>query len=193
MRTAKKHWVGGAARAALAATAISLIAGCGVTVEGETKETGESTSIGEANAEWNPCSQLSEEALRAAGTDPSQKINTVDAPGDRALFRMCSWDSVDGPYHVGIGSTALAQEEWYNNTEATGVRPQQVNDRSGLTFYPNDGEQPMRQCYVSLPMAGGSIFVNVDWQYSQRSSLPESPPCALALQHAQKLEPYLPN
>ncbi|WP_327148130.1 DUF3558 domain-containing protein [Nocardia sp. NBC_01329] len=187
MRTAKKNWAG---VAALAITAPSLVAGCGVTVEGQPEANGHST---EASVEWNPCSQLPNEALQAAGVDPSQKNNAINAPGDRALFRVCSWDSVGGPYHVGIGATALTQDEWYDNTEVTDVKPQQINGRTGLRFYPDNGDQPIRACYVSLPMEGGSLFINVDWQYSQRSSMPESPPCALAVQHAQKLEPYLPQ
>ncbi|GGL32375.1 DUF3558 domain-containing protein [Nocardia jinanensis] len=193
MLTAKKYWAGIAVHAALAVSAALLVAGCASTVGGEPEVEGQSTNSGEASVEWNPCSQLPEEALRATGADPSQKIDTIDAPGDRALFRVCSWDSVDGPYHVGIGSTALTQDEWYDNTEVTDVKPQKINDRAGLSFYPDNGEQPIRACYVSLPMEGGSLFINVDWQYSQRNSMPESPPCALVIQHAEKLEPYLPN
>ncbi|MGW5384216.1 DUF3558 domain-containing protein [Nocardia sp. NPDC003963] len=193
MHTAKKRRAGLAGHAILVLAAMGAAAGCGVTVDGEPAVEEQSTNSAEASVEWNPCSELSEESLRAMGTDPSQKNTTFDAPGDQALFRVCSWDSVDGPYHVGVGSISFSQDEWYQNTEVTGVRPQQVNNRSGLTFYPNDGEQPIRQCYVSLPMTDGSLFVNVDWAYSQRSSMPESPPCQLAVEHAQKLEPYLPK
>ncbi|MFI6310386.1 DUF3558 domain-containing protein [Nocardia fusca] len=193
MRTAKRHSAGIAAHAVLAVLATALAAGCGTTIQGEPDTKGESTTGQEASAEWNPCSQLPDDALRAAGADPSQKNTAVDAPGDRAFFRICAWDSLDGPFHIGVGSMVLAQDEWYDNSEVTGVTPRQINDRAGLTFYPDNGDQPIRQCYVSLPMASGSLFVDVDWQYSQRDSLPESPPCELAVQHAQKLEPFLPD
>jgi hypothetical protein len=192
MHTADKRRAGIAGHAALTVAVICLTAGCGVTVEGESAQ-GQPTSSGQTSVEWNPCSQLSEEALRAAGADPSEKTTAYDAPGDQALFRVCAWDSLNGPYHVGVGSTTLAQDEWHDNTEVSGLSPRQINSRSGLTFYPDNGDQPIRQCYVSLPTTGGSLFVNVDWQYSQRSSLPESPPCELAVEAAQKLEPYLPK
>lgn len=192
MHTADKRRAGIAGQTAFTVAVMCLTAGCGVTVDGEPAQ-GKPTSSGQASVDWNPCSQLSEEALRAAGADPSEKTTAYDAPGDQALFRVCAWDSLNGPYHVGVGSTTLAQDEWYDNTEVSGVSPRQVNSRSGLTFYPDNGDQPIRQCYVSLPTTGGSLFINIDWQYSQRSSLPESPPCELAVETAQKLEPYLPQ
>ncbi|WP_459549575.1 DUF3558 domain-containing protein [Nocardia sp. X0981] len=193
MRTARRAYVGVAGHTIAATAALWLATGCGVTVGGETSTAGQTTTDEEQVVEWNPCSELSEEALRATGADPAGKSTNFDAPGDRATWRMCSWDSVDDPYVIGVGATAFTQEDLRENTSVTGIRPVQINGRSGSTFYQNSGEDPIRLCYVSLPMQKGMLTVYVNWRYSQRDSLPESPPCGLAVQHAQILEPYLPE
>ncbi|WP_280437161.1 DUF3558 domain-containing protein [Nocardia carnea] len=151
------------------------------------------TTAGEQNVDWNPCSELPEEALRATGADPGTKDTDVDAPGDKAAFRICSWDANDGPYYISVGSSTFAQDRWSENTAITGISPVEINGRSGLTFYPSTGESPIRLCYASLPTEHGLAFVSVNWRYSRRDSLPESPPCGLAVQHATTLEPYLPE
>ncbi|MEU4313033.1 DUF3558 domain-containing protein [Nocardia sp. NPDC024068] len=171
---------------------VGLVTGCGVTVDGEAGESSSPTSD-EQHVQWNPCSELPEEALLATGADPASKDADFDAPGDRATYRMCSWDSVDAPYFIGVGATTLTQEQVRGNTTVTGFTPVQVGDRSGLTFYPSSGERPIRRCYVSLPMQNGMLNVYVDWRYGEHDSMPESPPCGLAVNHTLNLEPYLPK
>jgi hypothetical protein len=193
MRTAQraKPWVRG--RAILALTAFGLVTGCGVTTDGEPATKEDSTTASGQHVTWNPCSDLPSEALTATGANPGSKDSDFDAPGDRARWRMCAWDAVDDPYFIGIGATTYSVDQMRENTSVTGFSAVQVNDRSGLQFYPSDEEEPIRRCYVSLPMTGGSLTIYADWRYSERSSLPESPPCGLAVRHAQTLEPYLPQ
>lgn len=193
MRTAMKKYAPVAGNAMVAMAAVGLVTGCGDTVSGEPAAGGSSTTATEQNVEWNPCSELPDEALRATGADPASKDTDVDAPGDKAAFRICSWDANDGPYYVSVGSSTFSQDRWSENTAVTGISPVDINGRSGLTFYPSTGESPMRLCYVSLPTEHGLAFVSVSWRYSQRDSLPESPPCGVAVQHATTLEPYLPK
>ncbi|MEU4313030.1 DUF3558 domain-containing protein [Nocardia sp. NPDC024068] len=169
------------------------VTGCGVTVDGDPAAERQSTTSGEQFVEWNPCSELPDEALQATGADPASKSTDFDAPGDRATWRMCAWNSVDGPYYIGVGATTIQQSDMYQNTSVTGITEAQINGRAGLTYYPSTSEDPIRACYVSLPMQGGMLNVYVDWRYSERSSLPEAPPCGLAVQHAQTLEPFLPE
>ncbi|WP_280421112.1 DUF3558 domain-containing protein [Nocardia carnea] len=193
MRAASKKYARAVGNAMVAVTAAGLVAGCGVTVEGEPASEGSSTTSGEQHVEWNPCSELSEEALRATGADPSSKSTVFDAPGDRAAWRMCTWKADSGPYHVGVGATVYTQDDVYKNPQVTGIEPVQVNDRSGLTYHLVGNETPTRLCYVSLPMQNGMLNVYANWFYSERSSIPESPPCGLAVRHAQTLEPFLPE
>ncbi len=192
MRTASRQYIKAVGNAVVAMVAAGLVAGC--TVGGESASAGPSTTTGEPRVEWNPCSELSTEALEATGASPETKSTRFDAPGDRAAVRMCSWEPADGrPYYIGIGSFVFTLDEFRQNDQVTGFTDVQVNDRPGLTFYPTGNENPIRRCYVGLPMARGGLMIYADWRYGKRDSLPESPPCGLAVQHAQTLEPYLPD
>ncbi|MGW1741438.1 DUF3558 domain-containing protein [Nocardia sp. NPDC001965] len=193
MRTAKKAHPGIQGKPVLAVMAFVLLTGCGTTLGGESAAGEANTATGGQQVEWNPCSDLPVEALTATGADPASKDTDFDAPGDRAAWKMCAWDAVEDPYYIGVGATTYNLDQIRANTSVTGFSPVQVNGRSGLQFHPGDGEQPIRRCYVSLPMATGALTVYTDWRYSERSSLPESPPCGLAMRHAQALEPYLPE
>jgi hypothetical protein len=193
MRTARKHTATIVGHAMLAISVLGLVTGCGTTVKGNSAAEGQNTSQREQTVRWNPCAELSEEALRATGADPTSKSTDFDAPGDKAAWRMCAWDSVDAPYFIGVGATTLTQDEVRKNSSVTGFTPVEVNGRSGLTYYPGTGETPVRRCYVSLPMDGGMLNVYVDWRYGEHHAMPESPPCGSAVQHAQELEPYLPE
>ncbi|MEU1985237.1 DUF3558 domain-containing protein [Nocardia sp. NPDC019395] len=192
MRAASKKYAGVVGKAVVTTAAVGLVAGCGPAGEEPAAE-GASTTSREQHVEWNPCSELPDEALRATGADPASKDTDFDAPGDKAVWRMCAWDSIDGPYYIGVGATTYSQDDVRQNTTVEGFEPVQINDRSGLTFYPSGQADPIRRCYVSLPMEMGMLTVYVDWRYSQRDSLPESPPCGLAVEHAQTLAPFLPK
>lgn len=193
MRTASKKYAHVMVSAVVAAAAAGLLTGCEANAGDKPAPGGSSTTTGARNVEWNPCSELPDEALRATGTDPASKETNVDAPGDSAAFRICSWAADDGPYSVSVGSSTYSQDRWYENTAITGISPVDVNGRSGITFYPSAEESPIRLCYVSIPTADGSAFVSVNWRYSKRDLLSESPPCKLAVEHATTLEPYLPK
>ncbi|MGW6331212.1 DUF3558 domain-containing protein [Nocardia rhamnosiphila] len=193
MRTARKNTAAVIRRVVLAVAGAGLVAGCATTVDGAPETEGAPNSGEQQFVDWNPCSDLSDEALRASGVDPGSKNSRTDAPGDEALWRICAWNASDGPYFVGVGSSSSPQDLLYENTSITGITARRVNGRAGLTFYPNGNDDPIRRCYTSVPTARGMVTVYVDWQYSQRNSMPESPPCGLAVEHAEKLEPYLPK
>lgn len=194
MRAARKKYARAVGTVVAAMVAVGPVAGCGGAEGGEPASAGSSTTTGEPHVEWNPCSDLSAEALEATGARPETKDASFDAPGDRAAVRMCAWDSADGrPYYIGVGSFIFTLDEFRQNDQVTGFTEIQINDRSGLTFYPAGEDKPIRRCYVGLPMENGGLMIYADWRYSKRDSLPESPPCGLAVQHAQTLEPYLPE
>ncbi|MBF6351510.1 DUF3558 domain-containing protein [Nocardia flavorosea] len=193
MRTAKNQRRGGVRNVMVAVAVAGLAAGCGGAVDGEPAAGGTGTTTGEQHVEWNPCSELSADALQATGADPATRSSVFDAPGNKSAWRMCTWQANDGPYFIGVGATVFTQDDVYENKQVTGIEPVQINDRSGLTYHLVGNEDPIRLCYVSLPMQKGMLNVYASWQYSERDSIPESPPCGLAVQHARTLEPYLPD
>ncbi|WP_245550807.1 DUF3558 domain-containing protein [Nocardia paucivorans] len=171
---------------------LGLVVGCSSEVDGQPEAQGQSTANGDTNVEYNPCTDLSDEALRATRVDPATKDADIDPPEGPSTWRICAWDSIDGPYFVSVASTTHRQDELYSNPAVTGFRSVQVNERSGLSFYSSSDADHL-SCYVSFPAKQGMFNVIVDWRYGERESMPQSPPCDLAIRHARELEPFLPK
>lgn len=193
MRTASSAHRGVAVRAMLGGiTAVGLVAGCSTSVDGEPAAQGASESTREETVQWNPCTELPDEALTATKVDPASKETVTDAPGGPAAFRICHWDSTEGPYVVNVGSSTYSLDDVRNNADLTGFRDVQVGGRTGLINHEKSDEDNLH-CWVNLPWSKGMVYVSIGWFYSKRESMPQSPPCDLAVQHATELEPYLPK
>lgn len=188
MRTASVSRV--AIRTMLVGAAVTaLVTGCSPTKDGTPTTSGPKTVNGEKTVEWNPCTQLSDEAVRAARMDPATKDVTTDAPTGPVSARVCQWDAVDGPYFVSVSSTIYSQDEARKNANLTGFRDVPIGARSGLIYQDKSDERKLR-CYVSLPAAQGMLEVTVGWRYGEPMSRDR---CELAVEHAKELEPYLPK
>ncbi|WP_327150072.1 DUF3558 domain-containing protein [Nocardia sp. NBC_01329] len=173
----------------LLACAGLLVAGCGeTTVEGSPTTTERPTTVA-----FNPCSDLPDDALRAAGLDPATKKTSVDTPTGGGTWKICFWRPVDKtPYAVSIGTTTFTQDDLPGNPTITGLSDVQIGSRAGKTY--RQANSPlMLRCYVSMPSGGGMANVIVDWDASERETAPEKPPCSLAVEQATELEPFLPN
>ncbi|TLG03491.1 DUF3558 domain-containing protein [Nocardia cyriacigeorgica] len=193
MRTASSAHRGVAVRAMLGGiAAVGLVAGCSTSVDGEPAAQGKSESTTSENVAFNPCTDVPSEALQAAKVDESSKATVTDAPTGPVPWRICRWTSTEGPYAVSIGSSTHTQEEARANPNLAGYRDVQIGNRSALVYYDKQDADKL-MCYVNLPWASGMFEVAVGWFYSKRDSMPQSPPCDLAVQHATSLEPYLPH
>lgn len=144
---------------------------------------------------WNPCEQLSDDALRATKADPASKKVAIDSgQAVDAFTKVCEWRSVEGPYGVGVGSMRATQAQARSNTSWVGFRDVTIGPRQGLIYQDKtDAEGDKLSCYVNVPYAQGSIEVSVDWSYGERATAPQLPPCDLAVRHATELEPYFPK
>lgn len=194
MRTASKAHRGVAVRAMLGGiAAVGLVAGCSTSVDGEPAAQGQSESTTrEATVQWNPCTELPDQALTATKVDPGSKATVTDAPHGAAAFRICRWDATEGPYAVAVGSSTYSLDDVRRNPDLTGFRDVPVGTRTGLINHQKSDEDNLH-CWVNLPWDKGMVYVSVGWFYSKRESMPQSPPCDLAVQHATALEPYLPR
>lgn len=193
MRSVVGRYGGGAGRVVLAGVALlGLVAGCSTQENGEPAAQGQDTASGEVTVEFNPCTDLSDEALRATRVDSGTKDVSIDPPEGPTTWRICGWNATEGPYRVSVASTTHKQDEVYNNSAVTGFNPVQINGRSGLTYHSISDPDQLR-CYVSFPAEQGMFNVIVGWRYGSRESMPQSPPCDLAVQHARELEPFLPK
>ncbi|MFD6161857.1 DUF3558 domain-containing protein [Nocardia sp. NPDC060256] len=169
-----------------------LIAGCSSTVDGIPQRQRVSSGSDEKTVQFNPCTELSDQAMRATKVNPASKSVTTDAPSGPVSARICQWTSTEGPYFVSVSSLIYTQDDARKNDRLTGLRDVRVGQRSGLV-YADKSDQDKLRCYTNLPWAEGTFEVTVGWRYSSRASLPQSPPCDLAVRHARELEPYLPK
>lgn len=173
----------------LSATAL-LVAGCGTEASG----TSEPTTEQPTTVAFNPCDELSTEALQAADLDPDSKSTSVDSPnGEASAWKICRWKPVDGqPYAVGVGSSTFSQDSLADNPTVTGFEDVRIGARAGKTYY-QSGDRELLRCYVSVPAPDGGMHnVILSWRTSQKETIPESPPCSLAVEKAKELEPFLP-
>ncbi|MFI7004325.1 DUF3558 domain-containing protein [Nocardia sp. NPDC050175] len=178
-------------RTVLAGIAVAgLVAGCSPTKDGNPQGVVSGTpTSGEQTVQFNPCTDLSDEALRAIHVDPATKYTVTDAARGGVSARICKWDSTQGPYFVTVSSTTSTQDDARKNDSLTGLRDVKIGPRSGLTYKDKSDEGNLR-CYASLPAAQGMFEVTVGWRYGDPVTRDV---CELAVEHAKQLEPYLPK
>ncbi|MEV0294596.1 DUF3558 domain-containing protein [Nocardia sp. NPDC050710] len=193
MRTTVAVSRGLVVRTVLAGVAVAgLVAGCGSTVDGTANTASPTVPRGDRTVTWNPCTQLSDAALRATRVDPSTKRTISDAPTGATAARLCRWSSTEGPYTVAVAATVYSQDEARQNSKITGIRELRIGPRPGLVYYDKADDDKLL-CYVNVPSPEGSIEISVGWRYSERASMTQAPPCDLTVQHAKDIEPYLPK
>ncbi|MEV6280423.1 DUF3558 domain-containing protein [Nocardia sp. NPDC051832] len=170
------------------AAVVGLAAGCGTgkSVEGTAKPT---TRNPDAIQVWNPCTQLSDEALRKTRVDPATKSVTTDPAQGPAAWRICKWTSTEGPYYVGVNSTSHTLDESRANQKLTGFRDVTIGPRNGL-IYQDKSDTRGDICYVALPAQQGMVEITASWRASKPITADR---CELAIGHAKDLEPYLPK
>ncbi|MCP2278760.1 DUF3558 domain-containing protein [Nocardia amikacinitolerans] len=175
--------------AAAGAAVIGLAAGCGSTVGG-TAATPTTTASSADNVElFNPCTQLTDEVLRATGMDPATKSVTTDPAQGPAAWRVCGWYPPGRAYKITVYSTSHTPDESRANEKLTGFRDVTVGSRNGATYHDKsdtDGER----CYVGFPAQQGMFEVSASWT-SERPRTTDM--CEVALEHAKDLEPHLPK
>jgi len=178
----------------MAAAAVALLAaGCGSTTEGEPTAAGSNTASTTRNLDeieiFNPCRELSSEALQAAQLDPSTKRVLTDPPSGPSSWRSCNWKSADGQFRVDVFSTSHTIEETRAKESVTDLKDVTVGQRQGVTFF-ESSDTKREICYVAFPAEQGMFEVSAMWT---RKASRDTDVCTLALERAVDLEPYLPN
>lgn len=178
-------------RATMAAAAVALLAaGCGSTTDGEPTAAGSNTASTTRNLDeieiFNPCSELSAEALEAANLVPSSKRVVTDPPSGPSTWRVCNWEPADGRFSIGIYSTSHTMDETRNRDDLTGFKDVTVGDRQGLTYHSKTDPDA---CFVAFPAEQGMFNVDAAWLSADKR---DRDICTIALEHAVDLEPFLP-
>ncbi|MFE3443163.1 DUF3558 domain-containing protein [Nocardia sp. NPDC059180] len=173
------------------AVALGTVA-CGDTTDGTpTTTTSDVASAAAAVELFNPCSDLSEQALTDAGLDPSTERTSVDPPSGEADWRICSWKPTDSSatVRVDVFSTSYTIDEARQNDNLTGFENVTIGPRSGVTLY-DKSDTKRDRCYAAMPAAQGMFEIAVTWRGSE-SAMPDM--CDLAVEQAARLEPNLPK
>ncbi|WP_327111724.1 DUF3558 domain-containing protein [Nocardia sp. NBC_01730] len=175
-------------RTALGGVAVlALATGCGSNVDGAAPTTGATESRGDVQV-FNPCSQLSDEALRAIGLDPLAKSVTTDPPQGPSAWRICGWYPPEHKYKVDVMSSSHTLAETRANNKIAILREITIGARNGVVSRDKSDTQG-DSCYASFPAEQGMFEIAVGWESEARK--PDL--CELAVKHAQALEPILPK
>ncbi|WP_115411062.1 DUF3558 domain-containing protein [Nocardia farcinica] len=168
---------------AVIAAAVAVTA-CGTTVDGTPTESAAKPS----NAQFNPCTDISDDVLRGTGVDPASKDVVTDAAGPSA-WRICSWDAIDLPYYLVVASSINTVADVRNNDKETGFREVAIGPRTGLV-HQDKSDTKGTDCRVAIPAEQGMFVISASWRTSETITRDR---CELAIGHARDLEPHLPD
>ncbi|MFI6433201.1 DUF3558 domain-containing protein [Rhodococcus oryzae] len=165
-----------------AACGALVLAGCGSeTVAGEAEAVG--TGAGEPV--FSPCDDIPDDALRAAGVDPSTEsrdIIGVKQPG----WNVCGWHG-DGP-SLSVFATTHTLDEVRANKQNTEFAPVELRDRAAFS-YREQSDRERRSCDVAVESHEGAILVSV--VYLGVDPVVEEP-CSVAVRTTHQLVENFP-
>ncbi len=156
-----------------------LVGGCSSTVEGHAVGAVEAVGL------FDPCSGISDSALRHVGVDPATEergILGVQIP----RFEICSWKGTG--ISLSVWSTDYSLDEVEANTNNADVTTVSVHGGPATQFGQRDDDTG-RICSVAWTTNQGVLIVRIAPDFG------ETPvdPCGLAAKSADKLFPELPR
>ncbi|WP_280496116.1 DUF3558 domain-containing protein [Nocardia asiatica] len=158
------------------------VVGCGDTTNGS-PTTGSGTAA--AQALFNPCTGIPDEALRAAGVDPATEEKGV-AGVDQSGWEICRWRG--GRYSMTVFSTGRTVAEFERKPGNIDFQDVTVAGRKGRQFRV-EGASKNLLCDVLFPAAVGVIQLRV----SNLAGLDNlADPCTTLHRVGEPIVPVLP-
>ncbi|WP_181063128.1 DUF3558 domain-containing protein [Nocardia nova] len=172
----------------LAATAVlALGTGCSSSNSG-TATPATSDAKAATAALWDPCTQVTDAALRQAGVDPATRtvnIGGVAVDG----WKLCSWhDSPDFYYTLGVWSSVFTVDDLKKKPDNIDFQEVTVGGRKGYQ-YRTASDKNGTNCYAAFPASQGTFEVSI---YNMSSRATESP-CPHAVSAAAAIVPLFPS
>ncbi|MFE6920301.1 DUF3558 domain-containing protein [Nocardia sp. NPDC057663] len=166
----------------VAGLAVAGLVGCD---SGETSSKGMTTTA--KPVLWNPCTEISDDALRAAGVDPaSEEIGAGGVP--QSGWEICGWDGPDYSLTVYTTSKTIGYfEEKPGNIDFTDVT---IADRQGRQFRVQ-GDTRNLWCDVVFPSNQGVVQLAVG--NSPIADGPLEEPCEYLQRAGAVLVPAFPK
>ncbi|MEU6563163.1 DUF3558 domain-containing protein [Nocardia nova] len=110
-----------------------------------------------AAALWDPCTQVPDSALTAAGLDPSTKESGVGGVEQHG-WKICGWNSSPKKFAITVYSTARPPAEIANKSGNIEQRDVTIAGRSGTEFKASGWDT---QCNAVFPAQQGAIQLQV--------------------------------
>ncbi|WP_167768974.1 DUF3558 domain-containing protein [Nocardia sp. CS682] len=188
---------------------IALVVGVGLVLAGCEKSTdGVPTSSGQSSASatakpsgskaadtalWDPCTQLSDDALRSTGLKPETKEKDV-AGIDPTGWQVCGWQAAgSGWYDLAVMSGEVTLDQFRQRTDLRDFETLTVAGRPALRFLDADDDKGL-DCTVALQVPQGGKPGSVSFYLTTRYSIGKlGVPCDEALRNANELSKFLPG
>ena len=137
---------------------------------------------------FDPCSDLPDETLVAAGYDPTSKTNADFTP-DSYTFLGCSYDTQQRLYGLNIlsGNISFAEEQEKTKDYAT---PTEVNGRPALLKW--EPNKP-NACALSIETSYGVLILDRSVFQGHGVDAPVAEWCAGLEETARTFEPFIPK
>ncbi|MET9212411.1 MULTISPECIES: DUF3558 domain-containing protein [unclassified Nocardia] len=151
---------------------------------GETSSKGATTTA--KPTLWNPCTEISDDALTAAGVDPASEEKGV-AGVPQSGWEICGWD---GPtFAVTVYATNKAVDQFKSKPGNVDFRTVTIAGRSGEEFRV-EGASKKLDCNVVFPVSQGVVQLQV----LNRASLDGlTDPCVSLVRVGETLVPTFPR
>ncbi|MET9030225.1 DUF3558 domain-containing protein [Nocardia sp. NPDC004168] len=159
------------------------VVGCEDTTSGS-PTTGSGTTA--AQALFNPCTGIPDDALRAAGVDPASEESGI-AGVHQSGWEICAWD---GPkYFITVYSTSRTVVEFEHKPGNVEFRDVTVAGRQGRQFKV-EGASKNLGCDVLFPVSQGIVQLSV---LNRAGMEGLDDPCAVLYRVGPSIVPSLPH
>ncbi|WP_330230881.1 DUF3558 domain-containing protein [Nocardia sp. NBC_00508] len=157
--------------------------GCGTTTGGSA-----TTSTTAAKALFNPCTEISDDVLRAAGLDPATEEPGI-AGVDQSGWEICSWDAPK--YLITVFSTGRTVSEFERKPGNIEFKDVTVAGRQGRQFKV-DGATKDLGCDILFPASQGVTQLRILNKAAALGDLTDDS-CTMLYRAGDSLVPAFPN
>ncbi|MFE3545217.1 DUF3558 domain-containing protein [Nocardia sp. NPDC059177] len=167
------------------ATAVVAVVGVVGCESGETSPQGATTTV--QPALWDPCSEISDQTLTAAGVDPSTEEAGV-AGVHQSGWEICGWSGDE--YALTVYTTAMSVADFEAKPGNTGFTDVTIAGRQGRQFKV-EGDTRNLFCDVVFPTEQGVVQLGIG-----NSAIADGPledPCVYLQRAGAVLVPVFPK
>ncbi|MFF2085341.1 DUF3558 domain-containing protein [Nocardia sp. NPDC058176] len=169
----------------VAGVAVVGVAGCGGS-EGSSGTGSSGVSTSAKPVLWDPCAEISDEVLTAAGVDPGTEESGVGGHAQSG-WEICAWDAPD--YSLTVYTTDKTVEEFEQKSGNVDFQDVTIAGRQGRQFKVEGASKDLG-CDVVFPAAQGVVQLEI-LNSPLETGLED--PCVYLARVGEVLVPIFPN